>query len=71
MSSEMVMVQREKLDDLIRAVRSINHGKSHEIMIDGDDEPCLPQRKEWVEWVLGLCDEIIDEVDRINDKPTS
>jgi hypothetical protein len=26
-------------------------------MIKGDDEPCYWQRKEWVDYVLGLCTE--------------
>lgn len=43
--------------ELISAVRSINRGKHHEVLVPGDDEPQYRQRKEWVDWVLGLCDE--------------
>jgi hypothetical protein len=45
-----------KLVELISAVRSINFGPAHEVQVPGDDEPCYPQRKEWIEWLLGLCD---------------
>jgi hypothetical protein len=44
------------LDELVSAVRSINYGHAHAVQVRGDDEPCYPQRKEWVEWLLGLCD---------------
>lgn len=47
----------QKVDELISAVRSINHAKHHEVLLRGDDEPQYPQRKEWVDWILGLCDE--------------
>lgn len=47
-----------RIAELVGAVRSINRGKAHEVMMDGDDEPCYAQRKEWVEWMLGLCDEV-------------
>lgn len=46
----------ERLRELISAVRSINHGPSDEVMVDGDDEPQFRQRKEWIDWVLELCD---------------
>ncbi|WP_296277832.1 hypothetical protein [Pseudomonas sp. UBA7530] len=48
---------RGLLSGLIRAVRSINCTPRHAIMIKGDDEPCFWQRREWVEYVLGLCTE--------------
>jgi hypothetical protein len=44
-----------KLTELVSAVRSINHGKAHELRVDGDDEPQYGQRKEWIHWVLSLC----------------
>jgi len=47
----------QRLDDLVSAVRSINHAKRHEVFVPGDDEPQYRQRKEWVDWVLSLCDE--------------
>jgi len=46
----------QRLDELISAVRSINHAKHHEVFVPGDDEPQFQQRKEWVDWLLGLCD---------------
>lgn len=46
----------QRLDELISAVRSINHAKHHEVLMPGDDEPRYWQRKEWVDWVLSLCD---------------
>lgn len=50
---------RSKLKELISAVRSINFGPAHAIDII-DDEPCYPQRKEWIDWILGLCDSFND-----------
>ncbi|WP_409286895.1 hypothetical protein [Pseudomonas guariconensis] len=47
---------RAQLAELVSAVRSINFGPAHAIQVRGDDEPCYPQRKEWIEWLLGLCD---------------
>ncbi|MPQ71458.1 hypothetical protein [Pseudomonas sp. MWU12-2323] len=47
---------RVKLAGLVSAVRSINHGRKDEVRMPGDDEPCYAQRKEWIDWVLGLCD---------------
>lgn len=46
---------RNQLTELASAVRSINFGPAHAIQVRGDDEPCYPQRKEWIEWLLGLC----------------
>ena len=40
----------------VSAVRSINRGRRHEVFVPGDDEPQYRQRKEWVDWVLSLCD---------------
>lgn len=53
---------RGLLRELISAVRTINQGPRHAIMIKGDDEPCYWQRKEWVEYVLGLCTEAEEEL---------
>jgi hypothetical protein len=47
---------RAQVDELVSAVRSINHGRHHEIRWGGGDEPWYVQRKEWVEWVLELCE---------------
>jgi tRNA/tmRNA/rRNA uracil-C5-methylase (TrmA/RlmC/RlmD family) len=42
----------DTLKKIISVIRTINHGKYHEIMVEDDDMPVLPQRKEWVEYVL-------------------
>lgn len=47
---------RAQLDELVSAVRSINYGPAHAVRVPDDDEPCYPQRKEWIEWLFGLCD---------------
>jgi len=47
----------QRIDELVSAVRSINRGRRHEVFVLGDDEPQYRQRKEWVDWVLSLCDE--------------
>jgi hypothetical protein len=39
---------------LIVGVRTINRAPHHEVNIEGDDEPCYYQRKEWIEWILEL-----------------
>lgn len=47
---------RAQLAELVSAVRSINYGPTHAVQVPNDDEPCYPQRKEWIEWLFGLCD---------------
>lgn len=47
---------KAQLMELINAVRSINFGPRHEVRLNDDDEPQYPQRKEWVEYLLGICD---------------
>ena len=47
----------QRIDELVSAVRSINRGRCHEVFVPGDDEPQYRQRKEWVDWVLSICDE--------------
>ena len=49
--------RNQRIDELVSAVRSINRGRRHEVFVPGDDEPQYRQRKEWVDWVLSLCDE--------------
>lgn len=44
------------LKDLISAVRSINRSPAYRVTVIGDDEPQYRQRKEWIDWVLELCD---------------
>jgi len=46
---------RAQLAELVSAVRSINYGPAHAVQVPGDDEPCYAQRKEWIDWLLGLC----------------
>lgn len=46
----------QRIDELVSAVRSINRGRRHEVFVPGDDEPQYRQRKEWIDWVLSLCD---------------
>lgn len=48
----------EKVHELVSAVRSINRTKHHIAKGADDDEPCYWQRKEWIDWVLSLCDEV-------------
>jgi hypothetical protein len=47
----------QRIDELTSAMRSINRSKHHEVFVPGDDEPQYRQRKEWIDWVLSLCDE--------------
>lgn len=47
----------QRIDELVSAVRSINRGRHHEVFVPGDDEPQYRQRKEWVDWLLSICDE--------------
>jgi len=44
------------LKDLISAVRSINRSPAYKVKVIGDDEPQYRQRKEWIDWVLELCE---------------
>lgn len=48
----------QRLDEMISAVRSVNRGTAHEIRLGTDDQPVYWQRKEWIDWVLELCDEV-------------
>lgn len=69
LNKKMVEVPRDKLEDLIGAVRSINRGRHHQIRVPDDDEPCFWQRKEWIEWTLAVCEDLAKEVHRLNAKP--
>ena len=46
----------ERWGELVSAVRSINRSPQYKVMAIDDDEPQYRQRKEWIDWVLGLCD---------------
>jgi seryl-tRNA synthetase len=50
-----------QLSEIVSAVRSINHGEAHEVRVPGDDEPQYRQRKEWVDWILQLCEQAIPQ----------
>lgn len=52
---------KDKVLRFVSAVQTINVGKRHEIMVDGDDEPQYTQRKEWVEYILDLAKELEHE----------
>lgn len=45
-----------QVDELVSAVRSINQSRHHEVRWGSDDEPWYVQRKEWVDWVLEICE---------------
>jgi len=47
---------RAQLAEMVSAFRSINFGPAHAVRAQDDDDPCYPQRKQWIEWLLGLCD---------------
>ena len=49
------------LYELARAVKTVNRSARHRILVVGDDEPCYWQRKEWVEWIVGLADKALGE----------
>lgn len=54
---EKLAVVRGLLRELIGAVRTINHGPQHKIMVKGDDQPRYWQRQEWVVYLLNICNE--------------
>lgn len=49
---------RRRMHELASAILSINKAKRHEITIGDDDEPCYWQRKEWVEWIVDMANQI-------------
>lgn len=59
---------KAKLTELVSAVRSINRGRSNEVKVPGDDEPQYRQRKEWIEWVLELCDAALPDDKKTGDQ---
>lgn len=48
----------DAVSEFVSAVRSINRSSHHQIQIPGDDEPCFWQRKEWIDWILELADQV-------------
>ncbi len=63
---EVVKVSREKVDEAIHALTSINSGKGHEIRVPQDDEPVYWQRREWVSWVVQVGKELAADVAQKN-----
>lgn len=45
-----------QLRELVSAVRSINRSPHYMVKVIDDDQPQYRQRKEWIDWVLELCD---------------
>ena len=45
-----------RLSEIVGAVKSINRGSAYEVIVPGDDEPQYRQRKEWIDWILQLCE---------------
>ncbi|NLT87432.1 MAG: hypothetical protein GXW93_06140 [Pseudomonas lactis] len=56
----------ERWDELVSAVRSINRSPHYMVKAIDDDQPQYRQRKEWIDWVLGLCDEAPTSGERSN-----
>jgi hypothetical protein len=55
--------------EFVSAVRSINRSSHHQIQIPGDDEPCFWQRKEWIDWILELADQVEDSLSAATPQP--
>lgn len=49
---------KQKSAEMVSAVRSINRSRHQELKIPNDDDPVYWQRKEWVEWILDLANEL-------------
>ena len=56
----------ERWDELVSAVRSINRSPHYMVKAIDDDQPQYRQRKEWIDWVLGLCDAVPTSGERSN-----
>ncbi len=56
----------ERWDELVSAVRSINRSPHHMVKAIDDDQPQYRQRKEWIDWVLELCDAAPTSTERSN-----
>lgn len=44
--------------NVCNAIRTVNNSERHKIMVSGDDQPCYWQRKEWVDWMLEVANEL-------------
>lgn len=49
---------KEKALEVVSAIRSVNREGQHIVRIEGDDDPCYWQRKEWIDWMLDLAFEL-------------
>ncbi|ANF84751.1 hypothetical protein A7J50_1316 [Pseudomonas antarctica] len=56
----------ERWDELVSAVRSINRSPHYMVKAIDDDQPQYRQRKEWIDWVLELCDAAPTSTERSN-----
>eukprot|EP01132_Coremiostelium_polycephalum_P012456 gene12456-15212_t len=56
----------ERWYELACAVRSINRSPHHMVKAIDDDQPQYRQRKEWIDWVLELCDAAPTSTERSN-----
>lgn len=56
----------ERWDELVSAVRSINRSPHYMVKAIDDDQPQYRQRKEWIDWVLELCDAAPTSSERSN-----
>ncbi|WP_017519959.1 hypothetical protein ACQCLI_31990 (plasmid) [Pseudomonas nitroreducens] len=66
MSNDLVLVSREKVKELIGAMRSVNRGRQYEVRPPVDDEPCYWQRREWVEWGIKVAEDLDADIQRRN-----
>ena len=56
----------ERWGELVSAVRSINRSPHYMVKAIDDDQPQYRQRKEWIDWVLELCDAAPTSSERSN-----
>ena len=56
----------ERWEELVSAVRSINRSPHYMVKAIDDDQPQYRQRKEWIDWVLELCDAAPTSSERSN-----
>ena len=63
---QRLTVADERWDELVSAVRSINRSPHYMVKAIDDDQPQYRQRKEWIDWVLELCDAAPTSSERSN-----
>jgi hypothetical protein len=59
--SQQIAEKDQQMKGFAGAVLSINRDRHHIIMIAGDDHPCYWQRKEWVDWIVDMAQQLIDQ----------